>query len=138
MVSNLGCAEVPCSCFFPAPQKHNSRCVWHDQSYLKKSDLFLLPSESESFGLVALEAMSFGVPVITTSSGGVTELVMNNKNGFTCNVGDVNEMSNKSIKLLDDKKLYKSFSSNSFSTALKFDKTKIIPEYEKCYNKLLE
>ena len=108
------------------------------KNYLKKSDLFLLPSESESFGLVALEAMSFGVPVITTSSGGVTELVMNNKNGFTCNVGDVNEMSNKSIKLLNDKNLYKNFSSNSFSTALKFDKTKIIPEYEKCYKKLLE
>ena len=112
--------------------------VKNTKTYLKKSDLFLLPSESESFGLVALEAMSFGVPVITTSSGGVTELVINNKNGFTCNVGDVNEMSNKSIKLLDDKKLYKSFSVNSFSTALKFDKTKIIPEYEKCYNKLLE
>ena len=81
--------------------------------------------------------MSFGIPVITTSSGGVTELVINNENGFTCSVGDINEMSKKSIKLLCDEKLQGSFSKKAFLTALKFDKIKIIPMYEKCYKKLL-
>ena len=105
----------------------------HIQKFLKKTDLFLLPSESESFGLVALEAMSFGIPVITTNCGGVTELVLDGKNGHTCNVGDIHDMSCKSINLLSDMELYSKYSSSSYRTAKKYDINNIIPLYEECY-----
>ena len=107
------------------------------EKFLKESDLFLLPSESESFGLVALEAMSFSIPVITTNSGGVTELVLDNKNGYTCNVGDVDEMSKKAINLLSNQNLYLEYSDLAYKTAKKYDIDNIIPLYSECYLQLL-
>ncbi len=101
------------------------------------ADLFILPSESESFGLVALEAMSFGVPVIATSSGGIESLVINNKNGYTCKVGDISDMSSKAIGLLLDQVLYEKMSASAYDTAKKYDITRILPMYESCYLSLL-
>lgn len=107
------------------------------ETILKKTDLFLLPSESESFGLVALEAMSFGVPVITTLSGGIVDLVLDNQNGYTCRVGDVADMSIKSINLLLDIQLYQKMSISAYERAKRYDINKIIPLYERCYLKAL-
>ena len=104
---------------------------------LMNSDLFLLPSESESFGLVALEAMSFGVPVIATSSGGIKSLVINNQNGYTCKVGDIEDMSLKATSLLLDQVLYEKMSKSAYDTAKKYDITRILPMYEACYLSLL-
>ena len=68
------------------------------EEVLIKTDLFLLPSESESFGLVALEAMAYSIPVLTTNKGGITEVVDNNQNGFTINVGNVTLMAEKQLQ----------------------------------------
>ena len=68
------------------------------EEVLIKTDLFLLPSESESFGLVALEAMAYSIPVLTTNKGGITKFD-NNQNGFTINVGNVTLMAEKAITI---------------------------------------
>ena len=105
---------------------------------LQKTDLFLLPSASESFGLVALEAMSFGVPVITTNSGGIVELVIDGKNGYTCDVGDVLDMGNKAIKLLSDEVKYSRFSTNAYDKAKEYDINNIIKLYDHFYSQLIK
>ena len=104
---------------------------------LEKTDLFLLPSESESFGLVALEAMSFGVPVITTSSGGIVDLVVNNENGYHCPVGDVEAMSSNAIHLLTNSQLYQKMSSKSYQRAKEYDVCRVLPMYEDCYEAIV-
>tara|TARA_B100001250_G_scaffold188678_1_gene162106 strand:+ start:12486 stop:13580 length:1095 start_codon:yes stop_codon:yes gene_type:complete len=106
------------------------------EDVLNKSDLFLLPSEFESFGLVALEAMSFGVPVISTNSGGIVDLVKNGVNGYACNVGDIAQMSEKSIEILSNENLHYQMSSASYDVAKKYDVNNILPMYEQCYNEL--
>ena len=75
------------------------------ENVLHKADLFLLTSEKESFGLSALEAMASSVPVISSNAGGLPELVKEGESGFTCDVGDINSMSAKAIKILDEKNL---------------------------------
>ncbi len=105
---------------------------------LLQTDLFLLPSESESFGLVALEAMAYSIPVITTNKGGIIEVVDNNKNGFTIDVGDVSMMAEKVIKILDDDVMYLQFSKKAHEKALKFDIENILPMYEREYLSLLK
>lgn len=107
-------------------------------SILRDTDLFLLPSESESFGLVALEAMSFGVPVVTTNSGGITELVKDGETGYACNVGDVVNMTKMSIDLLCDSDLYSKMSANAYRIAKIYDINNIIPLYEQCYSSVLK
>ena len=104
---------------------------------LTKTDLFLLPSETESFGLVALEAMSFGVPVITTCSGGIVDLVINQKSGYTCQVGDIKDMSKKAINLIQDLNLYKNMSQEAYNSAKKYDIKNILPLYDCCYKKFI-
>jgi N-acetyl-alpha-D-glucosaminyl L-malate synthase BshA len=104
---------------------------------LSVADLFLLPSETESFGLSALEAMAMKVPVISTNSGGLPEVNINGKTGFLSNVGDVEEMAQNAMKLLGDEKLLDIFRQNAFIQAKKFDIAKILPLYEKVYNQLL-
>ena len=105
------------------------------EGFLKKTDLFLLPSETESFGLVALEAMSFSVPIITTNVGGIVELVINNENGYNCAVGDIDDMALKAINLLSSDQLYSKFSKSSFLYSRKYDLNIILPKYENCYMK---
>lgn len=105
---------------------------------LSKTDLFLLPSEFESFGLVALEAMSFGIPVVTTNTGGIVELVLDGVNGYNCIVGDISKMSLKVIELLSNNNLYNQFSNEAYNQAKKFHIDRIIPLYESCYLELIK
>ena len=105
---------------------------------LASSDLFLIPSQSESFGLAALEAMSCGLPVISSSVGGLPELVRHNETGYIAEIGDVNRMAKYSIELLSNEKKYKLFSENARERAVnKFDKNKVIPLYEEYYKQTL-
>lgn len=104
---------------------------------LSIGDLFLLPSETESFGLAALEAMAMSVPVISTNSGGLPEVNINGKTGFLSGVGNVQEMSDNAIKLLTDENLLNEFKKNAFEQAKKFDVNLILPQYEKIYQQLM-
>lgn len=105
---------------------------------LSASDLFLLPSQSESFGLSALEAMSCGVPVISTSVGGLPELVNHNETGFIAEIGDTDRMARYAIDLLTNEKKYQEFSKNSRARAVNdFEKNKIVPQYEQYYQDVL-
>lgn len=108
-------------------------------SILSQGDLFLLPSEKESFGLAALEAMSCEVPVIATRVGGIPELVDHGKNGFLSEIGNVEEMADYAISLLEDEELMKEFRQNAREAAVKkFNTDKIVREYENLYKSLLD
>tara|TARA_A100000164_G_scaffold378755_1_gene421167 strand:- start:522 stop:1649 length:1128 start_codon:yes stop_codon:yes gene_type:complete len=100
---------------------------------LCSSDLFLLPSEKESFGLAALEAMALKVPVISTNIGGLKELNINGNSGYTSEIGDIDSMASNAIKILSDKSLNKKYRSQAFANAKKYDIKKIIPLYENIY-----
>ncbi len=104
---------------------------------LCSSDLFLLPSEKESFGLAALEAMALKVPVISTNIGGLSELNINGNSGYTSDIGDIDSMASNAIKILSDKSLKKEYSSQAFENAKKYDIKKIIPLYESVYQEAL-
>ena len=100
---------------------------------LELSDVFLLPSETESFGLAALEAMVCGVPVISSNSGGLPEVNKDGFSGYLSNVGDVAKMSQDAISLLKDAEKLKQFKINAFETAKLFDIQQIMPLYEQVY-----
>jgi len=105
---------------------------------LDSSDIFLIPSQSESFGLAALEAMACGLPVVSSSVGGLPELVKHNETGFIAEIGDVDRMAKYVIELLTNEKKYALFSQNARNRAVnKFDKSKIVPQYEEYYKKIL-
>jgi N-acetyl-alpha-D-glucosaminyl L-malate synthase BshA len=105
---------------------------------LSSSDIFLLPSQSESFGLSALEAMACGVPVISSSVGGLPELVRHNETGFIAEFGDVARMAKYAVDLLTNEKKYKIFSDNCLKLAKEtFDKELVVPKYLKYYEKVL-
>ena len=104
---------------------------------LCSSDLFLLPSEKESFGLAALEAMALKVPVISTNIGGLSELNINGNSGYTSDIGDIDSMASNAKKILSDKSLKKKYSSQAFENAKKYDIKKIIPLYESVYQEAL-
>ena len=109
------------------------------ENLLPVADLFLLPSQNESFGLVALEALSCGVPVIATNTGGLPEVVENEKCGYLANLGDVEFMAEKGIELLKDENKLGKFKECARKTALeKFDSQIIVPWYENFYKKILE
>jgi N-acetyl-alpha-D-glucosaminyl L-malate synthase BshA len=104
---------------------------------LSVADLFVLPSETESFGLSALEAMAMKVPVISTNGGGLPEVNLNGKTGFLSNIGDVDEMAQNALTLLKDSNLMEQFRQNAFTQAKKFDIEKVLPLYEKLYQQTL-
>lgn len=105
---------------------------------LSSSDVFLIPSQSESFGLAALEAMSCGIPVVSSSVGGLPELIRHNETGYIAEIGDIDRMSKYVIDLLTNDKKYKMFAKSSRERAVtQFDKSKIIPMYEEHYLKVL-
>ena len=108
------------------------------EEILAISDLFILPSEYESFGLVALEAMAAEVPVISTNVGGLPEVNINGVTGFLSNVGDVDDMSKNIINLLSDEKAFATMKKNALEHAMKFDINNIVPQYENLYKKVLE
>ncbi|MEN9523632.1 MAG: N-acetyl-alpha-D-glucosaminyl L-malate synthase BshA [Bacteroidota bacterium] len=108
------------------------------EELLALADLFILPSEYESFGLVALEAMACKVPVISSNAGGLPEVNIHGKTGFTANVGDIDAMSEYALKLLTDKNLLTEFKENALQQAKNFELSKILPLYEKYYEEVLK
>jgi len=107
------------------------------EEVLSVADLFLMPSEKESFGLAALEAMACEVPVISSNSGGLPELQVQGVTGFMSNVGDIEDMTRKALFILDKKNLPQ-FKANALKRAHEFDITNILPLYENYYRQVLE
>jgi N-acetyl-alpha-D-glucosaminyl L-malate synthase BshA len=108
------------------------------EELLAVSDLFLIPSESESFGLAALEAMACEVPVISTNVGGLPEVNIHGKTGFLSQVGDVEEMAHYGSIILSDNDTLQTFRRNALAQAKRFDIQNILPQYEAYYEKILE
>jgi len=108
------------------------------EELLAVSDLFLMPSETESFGLAALEAMACQVPVISTNSGGIPEINVQGVTGFLSNVGDVADMAKHAVELLSNEPMLSRFKANALEQAKKFDLEKILPRYEKYYEMVVE
>ena len=102
------------------------------------SDLFLLPSSTESFGLAALEAMASKVAVISSNAGGLPEINIDGKTGYVCNFNDIDSMTNKAISILNDKKNLELFKENAFNKARDYDINKIVPLYEKTYSEAVK
>lgn len=105
------------------------------EEVLSVADLFLMPSEKESFGLAALEAMACEVPVISSNAGGLPELVQDGINGFVSPIGNVKQMSKKALFILQEENLT-TFKHNALQRALEFDITNILPMYEEMYKKV--
>lgn len=104
---------------------------------LELSDLFLLPSSQESFGLAALEAMAAYTPIVSSNAGGIPEVNIDGETGFLANVGDVDKMSADAIKILSDENLLQRMKENAKKQAIRFDIKNIIPQYETMYEQVL-
>ncbi|MBL7718684.1 MAG: N-acetyl-alpha-D-glucosaminyl L-malate synthase BshA [Flavipsychrobacter sp.] len=104
---------------------------------LSITDLFVLPSEYESFGLSALEAMACGVPVISTNAGGLPEINEHGKTGFLSNVGDIEDMARNAIDILGSEERLRGFKQAALSHARTFDKNHIVPLYEELYTEVV-
>lgn len=108
------------------------------EDVLAFADLFILPSESESFGLSALEAMACGVPVIGSAAGGLPEVVVHGECGFLSPIGAVEDMADNAILLLTKNDLYSRFSLAATETAHRFTIDKIVPAYENLYQRVID
>ena len=104
---------------------------------LSFTDLFLLPSETESFGLAALEAMAWGVPVISSNTGGLPEVNFDGISGFLSDVGNTQEMSQNAIKILENENTLIEFKNNASTIAMNFDIKNIVTLYENLYKKVI-
>jgi L-malate glycosyltransferase len=107
------------------------------EEVLSVADLFLMPSEKESFGLAALEAMACEVPVISSNTGGVPELNLQGVTGFLSNIGDVEDMSKNALHILKKENL-PTFKANALARAKEFDISRILPLYESYYQKVMD
>ena len=101
------------------------------------SDLFMLPSESESFGLSALEAMAAGVPVVASTAGGISEVVEDGVAGILCPIGDVDALAEAALHLLSDPERLERFSLQALQSANRFHIERVLPEYERIYRRVL-
>jgi N-acetyl-alpha-D-glucosaminyl L-malate synthase BshA len=109
------------------------------ENVLKCADVFLLPSEQESFGLAALEALACGVPVVGATTGGLPEVVRHGENGYLYPVGEIRDMALAVIDILSDGQRYQRFSETARKQAIKnFDLKVILPQWEKFYEEVLE
>ncbi len=108
------------------------------EEILSVSDLFLMPSESESFGLAALEAMACKVPVVATNVGGIPELIVNGVTGFMSNVGDIDDMAKNSLYILEDCDRLNTFKKAALKRAKEFELSLILPQYEAYYQKIVD
>ena len=97
----------------------------------------MLPSETESFGLAALEAMALSVPVISSNSGGLPEVNFDGISGYLSDVGNVNEMGENALKILRDTNTLNEFKAKALATAKQFDIQNILPLYEELYLRAL-
>lgn len=107
------------------------------EEVLSVADLFLMPSEKESFGLAALEAMACEVPILTSNAGGIPELNVDGVTGFACEIGDIQDMKEKALYILDEKNL-STFKANALARAKEFDISEILPKYVAYYIKTIE
>ncbi len=107
------------------------------EEVLSVADLFMMPSEKESFGLAALEAMACEVPILSSNAGGIPELNIDGVTGYVCNIGDIETMTKKALQILDDRNL-PLFKENALKRAKEFDVSKILPLYEAFYQKTIE
>lgn len=107
------------------------------EEVLSVADLFLIPSEKESFGLAALEAMACEVPVLSSNAGGIPELNIHGETGFACEVGDIEDMTAKALHILSDDNL-NAFKKRALARAKEFDVSNILPRYENFYKKTIE
>jgi N-acetyl-alpha-D-glucosaminyl L-malate synthase BshA len=107
------------------------------EDILPIADLFLLPSEYESFGLAALEAMAAEVPVISSNAGGLPEINIDGYCGYMSEVGDVTDMAKRAIEILSDEKIHHQFKKNALAQARNFDIGKIVPQYEALYQRVI-
>ncbi|NEX13685.1 MAG: N-acetyl-alpha-D-glucosaminyl L-malate synthase BshA [Prosthecochloris sp.] len=105
---------------------------------LSVSDLMLMPSSGESFGLAALEAMACGVPVIVTDTGGFPEFISNGRHGYLVELGNVGRMSEKALELLTDTRRWDMFSRSCVEQARKYHVSTLVERYESFYSRLLE
>jgi len=100
-------------------------------------DLFLMPSDTESFGLAALEAMACEVPVVSSNGGGLPEVNEHGVTGFLSDPGNVNEMADYAIQLLEDEEMLQQFRKNALKQAQRFDLNNILPDYENYYEEVI-
>ena len=110
----------------------------HIEEVYSVADAFLLTSETESFGLAALEAMASKVPVISTNTGGIPEINIHGETGFLSNVGDVEDMAANTLMLLQNNETMQLFKQRAFQRAKDFSKQSIIPIYEKLYQRVID
>lgn len=108
------------------------------RAVLTHADVFLLPSEKESFGLAALEAMAAATPIISSNTGGIPEVNIHEKTGFLADVGDVEKMAEYGVKLLTDENLLNEMKKTAKEVAKTFDYKRVIPMYENLYCQVLE
>lgn len=111
--------------------------IANPKEILALGDVFVLPSETESFGLAALEAMAMKIPVISTNTGGIPELNIHGETGFMSHVGDYEDMAKNTITLLSNEQQLAEFKKNAYEQAKKFDITKILPLYEQLYKEVI-
>jgi N-acetyl-alpha-D-glucosaminyl L-malate synthase BshA len=108
------------------------------EDLLAISDLFILPSETESFGLAALEAMACEVPVISSNAGGIPEINVDDKTGYMSPVGDYEDMAKNAIHILSSEERLREFKKNAYNHARTFSIENILPQYEAYYEKVLK